>query len=43
MWYYSKRQNGVKASMFGSEFIVMKTAVELIEALRHECVAIMPL
>jgi hypothetical protein len=35
MWY-SKRQNGVEASTFGSEFIAMKTAVELMEALRYK-------
>jgi hypothetical protein len=32
MWY-SKWQNTVKSSMFGSEFIAMKTAIEQIEAL----------
>jgi hypothetical protein len=34
--WYSKRQNGVEASTFGSEFIAMKTAVELVEALRYK-------
>jgi hypothetical protein len=33
MWY-SKRQNTVKSSTFGSEFIAMKTAIEQIEGLR---------
>jgi Reverse transcriptase (RNA-dependent DNA polymerase) len=34
--WYSKRQNTVEASTFGSEFIAMKTAVELIEGLRYK-------
>ena len=34
--WYSKRQNTVETSTFGSEFIVMKTAVEQIEALRYK-------
>jgi hypothetical protein len=34
--WYSKRQNTVEASTFGSEFIAMKTAVELIEGLRFK-------
>ena len=34
--WYSKRQNGVEASTFGSEFLAMKTAVELVEALRYK-------
>jgi hypothetical protein len=34
--WYSKRQNTVKSSTFGSEFIAMKTAVEQVEALRYE-------
>ena len=34
--WYSKRQNTVKTSTFGSEFIAMKTAVEQIEALRYK-------
>ena len=33
--WFSKRQNTVKTSTFGSEFIAMKTAVEHIEALRN--------
>ena len=32
--WYSKRQNTVETSTFGSEFIAMRTAVEHIEALR---------
>ena len=32
--FYSKRQNTVEASTFGSEFVAMRTAVEMIEALR---------
>ena len=32
--WYSKRQNTVESSTFGSEFIAMKIAVELIEGLR---------
>ena len=34
--WYSKRQNTVEASTFGSEFIALKTAVEQIEALRYK-------
>ena len=34
--WYSKRQNTVEASTFGSEFIAMKVAVELIQALRYK-------
>ena len=33
---YSKRQNTVESSTFGSEFIAMKTAVELVEGLRYK-------
>jgi Reverse transcriptase (RNA-dependent DNA polymerase) len=32
--WFSKRQNTVESSTFGSEFIAMKTAVEMIHALR---------
>ena len=35
MWY-SKRQNTVETSTFGSEFVAMKTAVEQIEGLRYK-------
>ena len=34
--WYSKHQNTVKTSTFGSEFITMKTVVEQIEALRYK-------
>jgi hypothetical protein len=34
--WYSKRQNTVEASTFGSEFIAMKTAIEQVEALRYK-------
>ena len=34
--WYSKHQNKVETSTFGSEFIAMKTAVEQIEALRYK-------
>ena len=34
--WYSKRQNSVETSTFGSEFTAMKTAVELVEALRYK-------
>jgi Reverse transcriptase (RNA-dependent DNA polymerase) len=34
--WYSKRQNTVESSTFGSEFIAMKTAIEQIEALRYK-------
>jgi Reverse transcriptase (RNA-dependent DNA polymerase) len=32
--WYSKKQNSVESSTFGSEFVAMKTAVEQIQALR---------
>jgi hypothetical protein len=34
--WFSKRQNSVEASTFGSEFTAMKNAVEMIEALRYK-------
>ena len=34
--WFSKRQNTVETSTFGSEFIAMKIAVELLEALRYK-------
>jgi hypothetical protein len=34
--WYSKRQNSVEASTFGSEFTAMKNAIELIESLRYK-------
>jgi hypothetical protein len=34
--WYSKKQNTVETSTFGSEFKAMKTAVELIEALHYK-------
>ena len=34
--FFSKRQNTVGLSTFGSEFIAMKQSVELIEALRYK-------
>ncbi|KAI2501848.1 Reverse transcriptase (RNA-dependent DNA polymerase) [Fragilaria crotonensis] len=34
--WYSKRQNTVESSTFGSEFIAIKIAVELIEGLRYK-------
>jgi hypothetical protein len=34
--WYSKRQNTVESSTFGSKFIAMKTAVDQIEALRYK-------
>lgn len=34
--WYSKRQNTVESSTFGSEFIAMKTAVEQIEGMRYK-------
>jgi hypothetical protein len=34
--WYSKRQNTVEASTFSSEYIALKTAVELIEGLRYK-------
>ncbi|KAL7568160.1 hypothetical protein ACA910_020855 [Epithemia clementina (nom. ined.)] len=35
MWY-SKQQNTVETSTFGSEFVAMKTAIEMIEAFRYK-------
>jgi hypothetical protein len=34
--WYCKRQNTVESSTFGSEFIAMEIAVELIEGLRYK-------
>ena len=34
--WYSKKQNSIEASSFGSEFSAMKTAVELVEGLRYK-------
>ena len=34
--WYSKKQNTVETSTFSSEFIAMKTAVELVESLRYK-------
>lgn len=34
--WYSRRQNTVEASSFGSEFIAMRIAVEMIESLRYK-------
>ena len=34
--WYSKRQNTVESSTFGSEFIAMKTAVEMLQGLRYK-------
>lgn len=34
--WYSKRQNTVESSSFGSEFVAMRTAVEMIEGLRYK-------
>ena len=34
--WYSKHQNTVKTSTFGSEFVAMQIAVELIESLRYK-------
>jgi len=34
--WYSKRQNTVESSTFGSEFIAMKQAVDLVEGLRYK-------
>ena len=33
--WYSKRQNTVETSTFGSEFVAMRIAIELIEGLRY--------
>jgi hypothetical protein len=34
--WYSKRQNTVETSTFGSEFVAMRVAVELVESLRYK-------
>ncbi len=34
--WFSKRQNTVETSTFGSEFVALKTAVEMIEGLRYK-------
>ena len=34
--WYSKRQNTVETSTFGSEFIAVKTATEMIQALQYK-------
>ena len=34
--FYSKRQNSVETSTFGSEFMAMKQAVELLKSLRYK-------
>jgi len=34
--WYSKRQNTVETSTFGSEYVAAKTAVEMIEGLRYK-------
>jgi hypothetical protein len=34
--WFSKRQNTVETSSFGSEFVAMRTAVEMIEGLRYK-------
>ena len=34
--WYSKRQNTVEASTFGSEFIAMRTGLEMVEGLRYK-------
>ena len=34
--WYSKRQNTVETSTFGSEYVALKTAVEMIEGMRYK-------
>jgi hypothetical protein len=34
--WYSKKQNSVETSTFGSEFSALRTAVELTEAMRYK-------
>jgi hypothetical protein len=34
--WYSKRQNTVESSTFGSEFVAAKTAIEMVEGLRYK-------
>jgi hypothetical protein len=38
--WFSKRQNTVELSTFGSEFQAMNNAIELVEALRYNCVCL---
>ena len=33
--FFSKQQRTVESSTFGSEFIALKTAVEMVEGLRY--------
>ena len=34
--WYSKKQNSIETSSFGSEFMALKTGVEMLEALRYK-------
>ena len=34
--WFSKRQNTVETSTFGSEFVALKTAVEMVEGMNHK-------
>jgi len=36
VFWFSKRQNTVESSTFGSEFIALKTAIDQIEAIRYK-------
>ena len=36
--WYSKRQNTVESSTFGSGFVAMRIAIEMIEGLRHKLI-----
>jgi hypothetical protein len=35
--WYSKKQNGIEPSTFGSEFMSLKTATDLVKGLRYKC------
>lgn len=35
--WYSKKQNGIEPSTFGSEFMGLKTATDLVKGLRYKC------
>ena len=36
IWWYSKRQNTVESSTFGSEFVAKRIAVDMVESLRYK-------
>jgi hypothetical protein len=36
IWWYSKCQNTIESSTFGSEFVAMKIATEMVEGIRYK-------